>query len=134
MDIPCILAAPRRRSGVACRADTSYTFLMDSHQQIDRRSLVMAQAIASRIDADPEQRALAAARARCARWRQTAPCADLAVWVELLSRPWPEIRAVLLDPTERGTRLRQSNPFCGVLSPRERWTLYREFRHDAHAA
>ncbi len=107
---------------------------MKSHQQIDARSLELARAIACRIDADPEHQAVAMARARCALWRRTAPCADLDEWAGLLERPWPEIRAVLLDPSERGTRLRQSNPFCGVLSPRERWALYRSFRHDPRAA
>jgi len=107
---------------------------MQSHQQIDARSLALARVVAGRIDADPEHRAIAGARARCARWRKTAPCADLDLWAELLWRPWPEIRAVLLDSSERGTRLRQSNPFCGVLSPRERWTFYRSYRHDPRAA
>ena len=107
---------------------------MESHQQIDARSLVLARAIASRIDADTEHRAIDKARVRCARWRQAAQCADLDLWAELLWRPWSEIRSVLLDPSERGARLRQSNPFCGVLSPRERWTLYRSFRHDPSAA
>jgi len=107
---------------------------MESHQHIDARSFALARLIASRIDADPEHQAVDTACARCARWRKTAPCADLELWAELLRKPWPEIRAVLLDPSERGTRLRQSNPFCGVLSPRERWTLYRSFRHDPRAA
>jgi hypothetical protein len=107
---------------------------MESHQHIDARSLMLVRAIVSRIDADPEHRAVADARCRCARWRQAAPCADLDLWAELLWRPWPEIRDVLLDASERGMRLRQSNPFCGVLSPRERWTLYRSFRYDPRAA
>jgi hypothetical protein len=106
---------------------------MESHQQIDARSLALARAVASRIDADPEHRAVDEARARCARWRKTAPCADLGLWAEVLCRPWSEIKAVLLDPSEHGTQLRQSNPFCGVLSPRERWTLFRSFRHDTRA-
>ena len=37
-------------------------------------------------------------------------------------------RAVLLDESEEGQRLRQSSPFCGILTPRERWAIYREHR------
>lgn len=119
---------------IASLADSFYTLRMKSHQQIDVLSLTMSQAIVKRIDADPEHKAVYAARARCARWSQIAPCVDIDLWAKLLLRPWSEIRAVLLDPSERGTRLRQSNPFCGVLSPRERWTLYRTFSHDTCAA
>jgi hypothetical protein len=107
---------------------------MSSHQRIDARSLALARVIADRIDADPEHRAVARARDRCLRWLQRAPCADVERWVELLSKPWAEVRSSLLDPSERGTRLRQSNPFCDVLAPRERWSLYRDFRHESHAA
>jgi hypothetical protein len=107
---------------------------MASQQQIDARSLALARVLVSRIDADPEQRVIARACARCERWRKAAPCADLDLWAELLRRPWPEIRAVLLDASERGARLRQSNPFCGVLSARERWAFYRSYRHDPRAA
>jgi hypothetical protein len=107
---------------------------MSSHQQIDARSLALAHVVANRIDADPEHGAIEEARTRCSLWRRNAPCADLDLWAELLTKSWPEIRSALLDPSERGTRLRQSNPFCGVISPRERWTLYRSFRHDPRAA
>jgi hypothetical protein len=105
-----------------------------SHDQIDARSLALARVVASRIDADPDHRAVDKARALCARWKKTTPCADIELWAELLRGGWPEIRAVLLDPSERGARLRQSSPFCGVLSPRERWSLYRSFDHDSRAA
>jgi hypothetical protein len=30
--------------------------------------------------------------------------------------------------------LRQSSPFCGVLSVRERWDIYRRFNHEPKAA
>jgi len=50
-------------------------------------------------------------------------------WLEILRRPWPEIRAILIDDSEESQRLRQSDPFCGILSPQERWAMYRE--HEA---
>jgi hypothetical protein len=108
---------------------------MTSHDDINRRSLELACAVVRRVDADPQHAALADARRRCARWLQTAPCSDLLQWKELLLQPWDAVRAVLLDPSEAGQRLRQSNPFCGVLTPRERWDVYRRTRrHDAQPA
>lgn len=107
---------------------------MPSHQQIDERSLALAKVVATKIDADPGKLAIDRARTRCARWRLTAPCDDVNLWAELLLKPWPEIRTVLLDTSERGTRLRQSSPFCDVISPRERWDLYRSFQNDARTA
>jgi hypothetical protein len=107
---------------------------MPSHNDISRRSLTLAHEVVRRVDADPEHKALAQARQRCARWLQTAPCSDLLEWNEILHRPWSAVRAVLLDPSETGQRLRQSNPFCGVLTPRERWAIYRRTtRHDTPA-
>ena len=44
----------------------------------------------------------------------------------ILERPWAEIRSILLDDSEEGRRLRQNDPFCGVLTPAERWDIYRE--------
>jgi hypothetical protein len=44
----------------------------------------------------------------------------------ILQRSWPEIRTNLLDDSEEGRRLRQNDPFCGILTPVERWEIYRE--------
>jgi hypothetical protein len=48
-------------------------------------------------------------------------------WSVIMTRPWEEIRTILLDESEEGQRLRQSDPFCGILSPEERWEIYRDF-------
>jgi len=104
---------------------------MPSHQQIDERSLALARVVATKIDADPGKLSIDRARARCIRWQLTAPCADVNLWAGLLLKPWPDIRTVLLDTSERATRLRQSSPFCDVISPRERWNLYRSVQNDS---
>jgi len=51
----------------------------------------------------------------------------------ILQRPWPEIRNILLNESEEGTRLRQSDPFCGILTPAERWEIYRDAARDEAA-
>lgn len=102
------------------------------HRALEERSLLMARAIVERIDADPHRRGLDQARAVCQRWAGHSSAPAVREWMTVLQRPWPEIRRVLLDPSEEGRRLRQSDPFCGILNPRERWALYREFaNHEA---
>ncbi len=97
---------------------------MRTHQEIEERSL----ALAAEIDADPARRGLERARRVCARWAAIEHPPDVDAWQEILKGPWPSVRAALLDPSETGRRLRQSSPFCGILTPRERWSIWRRFR------
>lgn len=101
---------------------------MRTHQQIDQRSLAMARAIVDKIDRDPQRRGLEHARAVCQRWHRERPLPAVSEWLALLEKPWEEIRQILLDESGRGQRLRQSDPFCGILSPQERWAIYRVHR------
>ena len=103
---------------------------MRTHQQIDKRSLVLAQAIADRIDRDPEREGLRLARENCARWLQRNASPAILEWQCLLGQEWESVRKVLLDNGELGQRLRQSSPFCGILTPRERWDIYRRFSDE----
>ncbi len=88
----------------------------------------MVRRIVAKIDADPERRGLAHAKRVCERWVAQG-IVSAREWLPLLERPWEEIRAILLDESDEGQRLRQTDPFCGILSPQERWEIYRE----AHA-
>jgi hypothetical protein len=102
-----------------------------THQAIDRRSLAMARQIVAKIDADPRREGLEHAWRVCTRWvaQGNVPARE---WLDILERPWPEIRAILLDDSEESRRLRQNDPFCGILTPHERWEIYREAtRHEA---
>ncbi len=98
---------------------------MKNHQQIDQRSLALAKAIVEKIDRDPARTGLEKARATCYRWFRQRPVPAIREWLQILERPWEEIRGVLLDETEEGQRLRQSDPFCGILTAQERWAIYR---------
>lgn len=62
-----------------------------------------------------------------ARWTQTPP-AWFQEWSTLLRRPWPEIAALITEPSENAARLRQSTPFAGVLTVDERDRVYEAFR------
>lgn len=107
---------------------------MKTHDLIDERSLALARAIVEAIDRDPARAGLERARATCERWSLQGPAPAVTEWTRILEREWEAIRALLLDPGEEGRRLRQSSPFCGILSPRERWEIYRRFAHEHPAA
>jgi len=97
-----------------------------THEAIDRRSLEMVRRIVAKIDADPRREGLERARRVCARWVEqgNVPARE---WAVILSeRSWEEIRRILLEDSEESRRLRQSDPFCGILTPQERWEIYRE--------
>jgi hypothetical protein len=96
-----------------------------THQEIDRRSLEMVRQIVAKIDADPARAGFEKAKGVCRRWvaRGNVPARE---WLTILERPWEEVRAILLDESDEGQRLRQSDPFVGILTPQERWAIYRE--------
>jgi hypothetical protein len=96
-----------------------------THQEIDRRSLEMVRQIVAKIDADPDRAGFQKAKSVCRRWVEqgNVPARE---WLAILERPWDEVRAILLDESDEGQRLRQSDPFVGILTPHERWTIYRE--------
>jgi hypothetical protein len=106
-----------------------------THQQIDMRSLAMAEAIVDIIDADPERCGLEHAQKTCERWlREYGPDPNVEEWQHILASPWEIIRSVLLDKSDEGARLRQNSPFAGVLPARQRLAIYRKFRDEQTAA
>ena len=106
------------------------------HQRIDERSLAFGRLIAERVAAHPEL--IAQARETAARWLQTCSPrsrSTLQEWLATLDGPVEGVLRLLTSPDERSTRLRQSNPFAGVLSQEERNTILRQFHaHDATPA
>lgn len=98
---------------------------MDPHRRAEHRSLAYHRAIAARLPAEPAL--LENARLRVMDWRRTgevhARYAD--VWAAVLVLPLELARAALVAETEAMTAARQSSPFAGALSPRERWRLFR---------
>lgn len=85
----------------------------------------MARRIVAKIDADPQRLGLEHAKRVCRRWmdRGIEPASE---WSSILRLPWDEVRGILLDESDEGQRLRQNDPFCGILTPAERWEIYRE--------
>jgi hypothetical protein len=97
-----------------------------SHEWIDRRSLALHDAVAAKLEARPEL--LDVARANVRRWLRTTPAAALREWARLLdTTPLPALIVLLRSADERATRLRQSSPFAGLLTPQERQAILNDY-------
>ena len=92
---------------------------MRSHQWIDQRSLALHEAVAAKLEADPQL--LDVARRNLERWLQQNPALALREWRRILdSTPLADVVALLRSSSEEATRLRQSSPFAGLLTTEER--------------
>jgi hypothetical protein len=106
---------------------------MPHHRHIDQRSLAFGRAIAGRLTGHPEY--IERARTTLLRWMSTsAPAVRPALqeWLSVLEGSQDELIAILTGTDERSVRLRQSNPFTGVLPEPERIRIIRQFcSHDS---
>lgn len=103
--------------------------IYSSHRLIEARSLAMHALIARKLSRNPAL--LELARKNIDRWRlrftDHVPL-WLEEWSELLKQPWERVAALIVEPSENASRLRQSTPFTGILSNAERWKIYDAFR------
>jgi len=98
----------------------------------DRRSLAFHRAVAARLAADPKRtldRARRHLRLLSRQHNHAAPL--LRQWRCWLDLPQQELIFRILDPGEYARDMRQTSPFAGVLSARERATVLRDFREHA---
>lgn len=95
----------------------------------DRRSLFLHEAVAARLEAEPDA-VIARARRNLDMMRGLHPHARplLDEWAALLGRPPSELADVIRDPRPHARELRHVSPFAGIFSPGERTELYRTFR------
>jgi hypothetical protein len=103
-----------------------------THDWIDARSLALARATAEKLRRDPARFVVVIENLQ--RWRQQMQPwpAALQEWADILTQGQSAAIAALTEDSERGRRLRQSNPFAGVLTPQERNTIFTEY--EARAA
>ena len=83
----------------------------------------MARIVVERIDADPTL--FNVARENHERWRRLHGTLSRAneEWVQILNRSWSEIRAILLEESDEGQRLRSTHPFRGIVTEEERLAI-----------
>ncbi|CAN5893606.1 hypothetical protein BH23ACT10_BH23ACT10_33340 [soil metagenome] len=102
----------------------------------DDFSLALGRAVASRLLADPDGVRTIGRRNLVRAVEQHGPTAQhwIARWRALLDGPDDDLIAVLTSPDEWARVLRQTSPFAGVLTPRERWALLDEVRMARRAS
>ena len=100
---------------------------LTDHQRLDERGLALHRLIAHKVEGDPHW--LDTARETLRRWRglDGTPTAALAEWEQILNAPVDQVTRFLVDLSERATRLRQSSPFCGILTEAERRGVYESY-------
>jgi hypothetical protein len=100
-----------------------------THEWIDQRSLALDEAVAKKLCQQPEL--LEKARLNLARWiheRQPTVPIVLLEWQTILSEePIDNIIELLRSSGEEARRLRQSSPFCGILSVEERLSIFKHY-------
>ena len=99
-----------------------------SHEWIDARSLAMAEAVAEKVGRDPAL--VQTAVGNLARWkaRRSPWPACLREWEEILaSCDVDDLLRILVEDSEEGRRRRQSSPFTGILTPRERREIFERY-------
>jgi len=95
----------------------------------EARSLAYHQAVAARLRREPEL--LARVRTRVEEWlvHGGRARAYAEAWSRILEQGLPAVLSVLEDErTERAIDLRHASPFAGLISPRERWRIWKETR------
>jgi hypothetical protein len=108
---------------------------MNPHSAIDARSLEMDRLIARRLRENPA--VLDQARKVLENWLGSCDASVRPVfeeWRAILDGPLSGVFGVLQGEDERSMRLRQSSPFCGILTPAERTSILMSHRHDQRAA
>jgi hypothetical protein len=101
---------------------------MRDHRLIDERSLAFDRLVAEKLRANPDLIRKAQAHLR----RLLATCSTgvrpvLLEWERLLEGPRETLFAHLEATDEHAARLRQSSPFCGIITAEERNLILREF-------
>lgn len=102
------------------------------HGVLDAISLELARRIAARVRSHPEL--IVVAHRNLERWCELHKDSPGLLrcdreWQAILKRPLEEVLEVLCAETEEGQRLRQNDPFVGILSDDEVKAVKRQFRH-----
>ena len=107
-----------------------HSFLM-GHDLIDRRSLELNRLVAEKIRRQPEL--MDSVRSRLERTLRESRLSEsskdaLREWQIILStHSLNEVLEILTEDSDEGQRLRQSSPFSGILSQRERLEVFRHY-------
>ena len=103
-----------------------------NHSRLDERSVALHRLVARKVLADPSL--LNEARETVRRWQGMEGNSWLALseWQDILNGPADQVARFLTERSERATRLRQSSPFCGILTEAERRAVYESYSTRAY--
>ncbi|HIJ19679.1 MAG TPA: hypothetical protein HPP58_01390 [Deltaproteobacteria bacterium] len=100
--------------------------MWSDHRRLEERSITLHREVAKRLRARPEL--ISMVRENLDRWiDENGEIPVLMEWQKILDSPVDNIIDVMVSPDEKGRHLRQSSPFCGILTSRERWKIYESF-------
>jgi len=110
---------------------------VSDHIRIEKRSIALHRAIADRIRTNP--RLMEKARENLQKYldqfaQENRPLPkSLSEWQDILTnRSLEAVLEFLVSSGETAGRLRQSSPFAGILTPKERWKIYEAYRPGAY--
>ncbi|MDX2225558.1 MAG: hypothetical protein SFY92_00440 [Verrucomicrobiae bacterium] len=97
------------------------------HDVIDERSLEMDRLIAEKIRLDPSMFQVVLNNLR--RWTsKPEPAAATLEWKQFIdSHSQEEVLDFICSWTEESRRMRQSSPFCGILTEQERLAIFKKY-------
>ena len=105
---------------------------MRTHQQIDQINLLLDQAIAYKLSANPALFEIV--QENLVRWRRRVENGDVGSksylnrWEDIAAKGPVACIAMALEQSERATAMRQTAPFAGILTSGERMEILRRYR------
>lgn len=102
---------------------------MRTHSEVDARSLALHRLVAEKIRNNPDL--MQHARATLTRWQTQVDGASqpyLKQWDTLINQGIDVCLKTCIEESQLATALRQSSPFCGVLTHKERFEFLKNWR------
>lgn len=107
--------------------------IMRTHQELDKRSLALHCLIADKIRHEPHL--FDKPKQTLARWNDIVCASSLPYvqeWQRLVDLGMKDCLAVATEDSQRAIALRQTSPFCGVLTHKERFAFFRDWSKVDH--
>lgn len=98
------------------------------HRQLELRSICLHRAIAGRIVEEPAILESVKVDILNLISKHGESSKYFLMWLDILNGPTDTVLAKLVEDSEEMAALRQSSPFAGILTAKERWEIYETFR------
>lgn len=102
---------------------------MADHSTIDQRSIDLHRKIAEKIRNNPSLFSLAQKKLSEFITAGNSSLPYFIQWKEIFDSGLDFVLKEITKDTEKMRALRQSSPFTGILTPKERWSIYETYRN-----